>query len=66
MPADERKRPQEPKLPGDLPDLPPLPSRFYRPRPKTSCPHCGKRFGTVEELNEHARRAHPAEMDAGE
>lgn len=62
---DARQRRVEPELPGDLPDLPPLPSRFYKPRPRSACPQCGKRFDTVEELNQHARRSHPPEM-AGE
>jgi hypothetical protein len=46
----------EPRLPGDLP---PLPSKHYKPRPPThQCPDCGKRYRTPEELTEHARRAH--------
>lgn len=57
----DRKPEQQPRLPGDLPDLPPLPSRFYKPRPREACPQCGRKFPTVEALNEHARRAHPAE-----
>lgn len=60
MPQDD----DEPRLPGDLP---PLPSRFYRGRPRhPACVRCGQRFETAGELNEHARRAHPPDLSGRE
>lgn len=54
---------EAPRLPSDLP---PLPSRFFRPRPRLACPQCDRTFATAEQLNEHARRAHHAEGRGGD
>lgn len=60
MPKDEPAG--EPALPGDLP---PLPSPYFRPRPKEfACPECGREFATAAELNEHARRRHDLALPA--
>jgi hypothetical protein len=56
------ERDMAPKLPSDLP---PLPSKFYKARPpRLTCQQCERHFPTVEDLNEHVRRAHRPEAGA--
>jgi hypothetical protein len=47
---------ESPRLP---PELPPLPSKYYKPNPTTlTCRTCEKRFDSADDLNEHVRIHH--------
>ncbi|HEX2066891.1 MAG TPA: hypothetical protein VHI93_08780 [Candidatus Thermoplasmatota archaeon] len=47
-------------------DLPPLPSKHYRPRPQFTCQRCKRHFVRAEELDAHARGEHAEEAPEGQ